>query len=96
MPRLVYPAMTTLRDKLMLLARAYADAVGTKGRTGGQALSGISTKIFNDGKALDRIAAGGDLVTGNYERALQWFSDNWPEGTEWPEHVSRPLPKVAA
>lgn len=87
--------MITLRDKLMTLARAYAAA---KGRGDGLALSGISTKIFNDGKTLDRIANGGDLVTGNYERALKWFSDNWPEEIEWPTSIGRPAasPKEAA
>lgn len=88
--------MTTLRDKLILLARTYAGAVGARGRADGPALSGISTKIFNDGKTLDRIVGGGDIVTGNYERALQWFSDNWPDGAPWPEAVTRPVPRVAA
>jgi hypothetical protein len=87
--------MTTLRDKLVTLARAYASV---KGRGDGLALSGISTKIFNDGKTLDRIANGGDLVTGNYERALQWFSDNWPDELDWPASIARPSasPKEAA
>lgn len=87
--------MTTMRDTLIRLARAYAAA---KGRGDGLALSGISTKIFNDGKTLDRIAAGGDLVTGSYERAIKWFSENWPEDLEWPSDVARPVaaPEQAA
>lgn len=88
--------MDTFREKLMRLARSYAEATGAKSRQqgGGIALSGISTKVFNDGKTLDRIAAGGDVVTGSYERAIQWFSDNWPVETEWPEGVHRPPPVI--
>lgn len=88
--------MDTLREKLMRLARSYAEATGAKSRQegGGIALSGISTKIFNDGKTLDRIAAGRDIVTGSYERAVQWFSNNWPDEVEWPEGVYRPAPVI--
>ena len=50
----------------------------------------MSTVIFNDGKALDRIAAGGDLQTRSYEKAMAWFDANWPEGVAWPADVDRP------
>jgi hypothetical protein len=50
----------------------------------------LSTILFNDGKALARIGAGGDLNTGTYERAMEWMSLNWPEGASWPAAVPRP------
>lgn len=55
----------------------------------------VSTIVFNAGSTLDRIASGRDLATGNFERAMRWFSDNWPADTEWPEGVPRPQVEAA-
>jgi hypothetical protein len=55
----------------------------------GLSRSRVSTIVFNDGKTLDRIAAGGDLNTRSYEKALRWFSENWPVELAWPEGVER-------
>lgn len=52
--------------------------------------SRLSTIIFNDGKALDRVAGGGDLNTRSYEKAIAWLSENWPEDAVWPDGVERP------
>lgn len=54
----------------------------------------VSTLVFGSGDRLDGIAGGKDLTTRSFERALQWFSDHWPEGTDWPEQVDRPAPKT--
>jgi hypothetical protein len=56
----------------------------------GLSRSRVSTLVFNDGKTLQRIADGGDLNTRSYERALGWFSANWPEGVAWPAGIERP------
>lgn len=85
-----------LREQLIHLATLYAKSTDTKGRDGQITLSGISTKIFNDGKTLARVVEGGDVTTGSFERARQWFSDNWPEGTDWPTDIARPLKSEAA
>jgi hypothetical protein len=53
--------------------------------------SRVSTLVLNDGKRLDAIARGGDLRTAVFERAMAWFSSNWPAGAEWPADVPRPL-----
>lgn len=74
--------MNTLRLKLITVADAYA-----KARKLSRAR--VSTIVFNAGLALDRIAAGKDLTTGNWERAMRWFHENWPEGAEWPRSVER-------
>lgn len=79
-----------LKDQLLHVANLYAAAVKTKGRDGRPSLSGISTRVFGDGKTFTRIETGGDLTTGNFERAMRWFSENWPEGAEWPEAIDRP------
>lgn len=87
--------MMSLRDKLLHVAHLYASAIKTKGRDGRITLSGISTRVFGDGKTFARIEAGGDLTTGNFERAMRWFSDNWPEGAAWPDEVPRPTAEAA-
>lgn len=82
--------MMSLKDQLLHVAQLYALAVGAKGRDGQTTLSGVSTRVFGDGKTFARITAGGDVTTGNFERAMRWFSDNWPEGAAWPDGVDRP------
>lgn len=52
--------------------------------------SAVSKRVFNDGKVLDKLAAGGDLTTSRYQMALLWFSENWPENAEWPTGIPRP------
>lgn len=56
----------------------------------GLSMSRVSTLVFNDGKRLPSIIAGGDLYTARFEHAMSWFSANWPEGAEWPAEVPRP------
>lgn len=75
--------MNLLRSQLLTVADAYCAARGLS-------RARVSTIVFNAGLALDRIAAGKDLTTGNWERALAWFHENWPEGAEWPRGTSRP------
>ncbi len=50
----------------------------------------VSTIVFNSGMTLDRIAAGKNFTNKSYERALTYFSENWPNDIEWPENVVRP------
>lgn len=75
--------------ELLTLARAYGEAEGV-------GLTTISSRVFNDGKKLDAIAAGGDLYSGRLNKAVQWFSDNWPAGLDWPATVARPAPSTLA
>lgn len=74
----------TLRDQLLTVADAYATArkIGRKR---------VSAIVLNRGSKLDQIASfGADINTGTFERAMVWFSENWPVGAVWPEDVSRP------
>ncbi|MBB3315137.1 hypothetical protein FHT77_000979 [Rhizobium sp. BK181] len=77
----------TLREQLITIADAYAEASGFGRKR-------LSTIVFNRGAKLDDIVDGGDLATGTFERALQWFSDNWPESVAWPDvgPLRRPEP----
>ena len=75
--------MMTLCDQLMKTADAYCAAVR-------RSRSRVSTIIFGDGLRLDGIAAGKDIQTRNFEKAMQWFASNWPADAAWPEGVERP------
>lgn len=82
-------APLTLTAKLIRAADAYCAAAG-------RSRSRVSTLIFGGGDRLDGVAGGNDLNTRSFEKAMRWFSDNWPAGTPWPEGVERPTPAVAA
>lgn len=75
--------MMRLTEKLLLVADTYCLAVR-------RSRSRISTIIFMSGDRLDGIAAGKDIQTRNYEKAMLWFASNWPEGVAWPAGVERP------
>lgn len=72
-----------LRQQLITVADAYSAAAGIGRKR-------VSTIVLNRGARLDEIANGGDLATGNFEKAMVWFSTNWPAGAIWPEGIERP------
>ncbi|MDZ5448904.1 hypothetical protein [Labrys sp. ZIDIC5] len=53
--------------------------------------SRVSTLVFGDGTRLNHLRQGGDMGSRRVERAIQWFSDNWPEIAPWPTDVLRPV-----
>jgi len=73
----------TLISQMLRVSEAFCHARGLSA-------SRVSTLVFNDGKRLALLAAGGDLTTSTFERAMAWLSDNWPDGAEWPADVPRP------
>ncbi len=78
----------SLTSQLMIAADGYCALVGLS-------RSRVSTLIFGDGMRLEGVAGGRDLNTRSFERAMVWFSSNWPEGAEWPEGVERPSQAAA-
>ena len=74
---------------LLAVARAYAEIEGVP-------LSTVSSRALDDGKKLAAIESGADIQVRRLERAMQWFSDNWPAGAGWPSDVCRPAPAEAA
>lgn len=75
------------REHLLNLADAYCAARKIQRAT-------LSTRLFNDGKRLDAIADGRDVLLGNYERAIRYFAANWPDGTAWPVGAPYPTPQA--
>lgn len=75
--------MMTLRQQLLTVADSFVAHTG-------RARSTLSNRIFTDGGRLDGIAAGKDLKTRSFERAMEWFSTNWPRDLDWPDGIDRP------
>lgn len=75
-------------EQLLTVARRYGELEGVP-------LSTVSSRALNDGKKLRTLEEGADINVGRLERALRWFSDNWPEG-DWPADVPRPLLEARA
>lgn len=73
-------------DSLLTVARRYAEIEEVP-------LSTVSWRAFNDGKKLAALESGSDINVKRMERALKWFSENWPEG-DWPEGIERPIKSV--
>jgi len=73
----------TLREALIEAVNAFVSV----SRMGQRRLSTI---LFGSGARFDQICAGSDISTSTFERVMQWLSDNWPEGADWPTGVDRP------
>ena len=48
----------------------------------GRSQARISTVIWSAGGRLRNLRAGPDMLSGNVEKGLQWFSDHWPDQVE--------------
>lgn len=44
-----------------------------------------------DGKFFERLRSGATFTVKKYDAVVLWFSDNWPDGLEWPDSVPRPV-----
>ena len=76
--------MNALRTQLLETAAAYCAVKSIS-------MSTLSHKIVNDGKVLDRIAAGRDIHTATFEKFMEWFRNNWPRGVQCPPCLTSPL-----
>lgn len=77
----------TLRETLAHMILDYAAATGID-------RARLSRRLFRDGRRANLIVAGeGDVTTGTYEKAMRWFSENWPDDRPWPDGVDRPSPE---
>ena len=61
-------------------------------RATGRAVSTTSRLATGDGRTHARLVAGADITTRRAGRVVQWLSDHWPAGTEWPADIPRPTP----
>jgi hypothetical protein len=76
------------RQHLILLIETFASARGLSP-------SRVSTVALNAGHTYQNLLDGKDITVGRFERAMRWFSENWPEDAEWPADVPRPTAEAA-
>ncbi len=79
----------TMISQLLAVSGAYCRAVGLSEAR-------VSTIVFNRGARLAELRGGSDLATGSWEKAMAWFSANWPAGSPWPEGIERPPGAIPA
>lgn len=72
--------------KLIKLSEIYGKIRGLRSST-------ISLYIFNRGTIIPHLKKGGNITVRNYEKAIFWFSDHWPENEQWPDFIKRPSRK---
>ncbi|MFA5951521.1 MAG: hypothetical protein WC807_14675 [Hyphomicrobium sp.] len=73
-----------LRSNLLILAEAYAGAMGI-------ALSTLARQAAGDWRFFQHLEEDGKTFTARkYDEVVQWFSDSWPSNVQWPEGVVRP------
>lgn len=68
---------------LLRLADEYQRVVPVEDKT-------LSFRVFGDSKKLAALRTDADITTQRFNAAVQWFSDNWPEGARWPREIARP------
>ncbi|MFL5063433.1 MAG: hypothetical protein ACJ8FU_08380 [Xanthobacteraceae bacterium] len=72
------------KEQLLALAAAYERATGLGTST-------VSWRVFGDTKKLAAMRDhGAGIQLDRYEKAMRWFSENWPGNADWPESVTRP------
>lgn len=74
-----------LRQQILTVAEAFRTATG-------RSETFVSRSALGRASALKSLRQGRDMHSGNIEDGLQWLSDHWPEGAEWPRDVMRPVP----
>jgi hypothetical protein len=71
-------------EALLKIVDAYASHTGLAEAT-------ISTKFLGRGTRITELRSGGDMGTRTVRRAIEAFSENWPEGAAWPKGIDRPF-----
>ena len=67
----------------------YAERTGLSAHSVGRYASG-------SGDFYGRLKRGRDVTTRRAGRVLQWLSDHWPDGLDWPADIPRPSPRKDA
>lgn len=81
-----------MENELKANLRSLSDIFEAKS---GFAVSTIWARAVGDARFLERIGSGKGFTAKTYDRALSWFSDHWPDGSEWPIDIPRPAPSNA-
>ncbi len=74
-------------SQVVRVAQRFAGARGIE-------LSTLAHKAVRNGEFFKRLKTG-RVTVRTVHRVVQWLSDNWPEGLEWPADIPRPEPPAA-
>ena len=85
----MYCVMVSIIEQIQTLTDQFSRATNRAETT----VSRLST---GSGDTLSRLRRGHSITTARADRALQWFSDHWPAGLDWPADIPRPEPRAAA
>jgi hypothetical protein len=72
-----------LKSNLKAVFSAFSDGSPLSAAT-------VWSRAARDARFMERLEAGGGFTVKSYDRAIAWFSENWPEGAIWPEGIERP------
>lgn len=61
-------------------------------RAGNVRETALSSRLFGESKKLALLRSGTDVTLARYRAAILWFSENWPDGADWPADLFRPVP----
>lgn len=80
--------MAEAKSSLILVLVGVADAYCA---ATGQSRAAVAKATLGRGGQIDALESGKrDLATGTFEKAMRWFSANWPADAQWPAGVARP------
>ena len=80
----------TLAEQVHLVASTYLQHSPLPVRT-------VSWRSLGETRALGLFLDGkASFTLARADRALLWFSENWPAGLDWPAEVRRPPSSAAA
>lgn len=83
----IIAGMRNLRTQLVIVSDIFGNARGIGRKR-------VSTIVLGQGSKLDAVATGSaDVTTKTWERAMQYYSDNWPKNAVWPVSIARPTPQ---
>jgi hypothetical protein len=73
-----------MRDDLLRLITKYQELTGVSD-------SWMSNTLFKNGTKLPLFRNGGGMDIAVYEKAIHWFTENWPKGhrKDWPAGVRK-------
>ena len=79
----MHQTLSHMRGQLLQLISQFRQVDGRSEAT-------ISNHAVGHARLFSRVRGGKGLVPNTYDRAIQWFSDNWPADLPWPADIPRP------
>lgn len=77
--------MHDVTAQIVVVAETFAMATGLR-------ITTVSTRCAGQAYAVERLRTGHSITVRRAGRIMQWLSDHWPAGADWPEGIARPAP----